>query len=115
MQFMLLVYLDDSGLSEAQREQCCADSAGQARRLHETGRCIAVAPLQSTSTATSARLRDGKQSITDSPFAETREQLDGFFLVDATDRAEEIENCTPSPSRAGQVRPVLEISALSQG
>lgn len=89
---MLLVYLDEKSLTKEQREQCYADSAGYARGLAEAGKYIAVAPLQPTSAATSVRHKGGKPVVTDGPFAETREQLGGFFLIEATDRAEAVES-----------------------
>lgn len=115
MQFMLLVYLDEKSLTKEQREQCYADSAGYARELAEAGKYIAVAPLQPTSAATSVRHRDGKPVITDGPFAETREQLGGFFLIEAKDHAEAVEIAGRIPAgRWGtvEVRPVLEIGGL---
>jgi hypothetical protein len=118
MQFMLLVYLDENRLTKEQREQCYAESAGYARQLAEAGKYIAVAPLQPTMTATSVRHREGKQVITDGPFAETREQLGGFFLIEAKDRAEAVEIAGKIPAgRWGtvEVRPVLEIGGLPNG
>lgn len=111
MQFMLLIYLDENGLTEAQRQKCYA------RQLHQRGQYIAVAPLQPTSTAKSVRFRDGKPLITDGPFAETREQLGGFFLINAKDRDEAIKIAGEIPAgRWGtvEVRALLEISGLPQ-
>jgi hypothetical protein len=118
MQFMLLVYLDENSLTKEQREKCYADSAGYARQLAEAGKCIAVSPLQPTSTALSVRSKGDKQVIVDGPFAETREQLGGFFLVQEKDRAEAVEIARKIPAgRRGtvEVRPVLEIGGLPTG
>ncbi len=74
-----------------------------------------AAPLQPTSTATSVRVRDGKRVVTDGPFAETREQLGGYFLVDARDLDEAIGIAARIPgSRFGtvEIRPVMEIPGL---
>ncbi len=118
MTYMLLIYLDENALSESQRSQCYAESAGYARQLHETGQYIAAAPLYPTATATSVRTLGGKPVITDGPFAETREQLGGFFLVNAEnlDKAIEIAKQIPA-GRWGtvEIRPVLEISGLPAG
>jgi hypothetical protein len=115
MQYMMLIYLDENSISEEQRNQCYLDSAGYARQLHAEGKCLAVAPLQPTLTATSIRHHEGKQVITDGPFAETREQLGGFFLINATNLDEALDIAKKIPAgRWGtvEVRPVMEISGL---
>jgi hypothetical protein len=111
MKYMLLIYLDENGLSEAERSECYQASAAYARKLHGDGRYLYAGPLHPTSTATSVRIRDGKRLITDGPFAETREQLGGYFLieVDNLDQAIEIAGEIPAgrwghggnPARAG--------------
>lgn len=115
MKYMLLIYLEEDALSESERTHCYEDSAAFARQLHASGRYLDAAPLYPTSTATSVRLRDGKRLITDGPFAETREQLGGFFLIDAEnlDKAIEIAGQIPA-GRWGtvEIRPVMEISGL---
>lgn len=115
MKYMLLIYLDENSLNESQRAQCYEDSAGYARQLHSNGKYLAAAPLQPTSTATSVRTRNGKRMVTDGPFAETREQLGGFFLIEAENLDKAIEIAGEIP--AGQwgtveIRPLLEISGL---
>src|SRR5258706_11574995 len=81
MQYMLLIYLDEQGLTEAQRETCYLESAQFAHELNAKGQYLAAAPLHPTATATSVRLREGQPLVTDGPFAETREQLGGYFLI----------------------------------
>ena len=83
MKYMLLIYLDEKAITDAQRDQCYEDSAAFACQLHETGHFLDTAPLYPTSTATSVRVQDGKRIVTDGPFAETREQLGGFFMINA--------------------------------
>jgi hypothetical protein len=115
MQYMLLVYLDECSLSEAERTKCYEDSAAYARQLHASGKFLAAAPLETTSTATSVRFREGKRVVTDGPFAETREQLGGFFLVNAKNREEAIEIASQIPAgRWGtvEVRPAIELGNL---
>ncbi|HZQ24837.1 MAG TPA: YciI family protein [Terriglobales bacterium] len=115
MQYMLLIYLDENGLSEAERAQCYRDSAGYARQLHASGKYIAAAPLQPTSTARSLRLKGEKRVISDGPFAETREQLGGFFLIEAKSLEEAVEVAEKIPAaRWGtvEIRPLLEIQGL---
>lgn len=75
MKYMLLLYFDEHALSEAERQECYAESTQLAQRLHAGGQYLAANPLHPTSVATSVRVRDGKRFVTDGPFAETREQL----------------------------------------
>lgn len=117
MQYMLLIYLDENSLSEAERAQCYAESAGYARELHTSGKRVLAAPLHPTVTATSVRSHGGKRVVTDGPFAETREQLGGFYLVDAEDLDEAIEIAGKIPAgRWGtvEIRPVLDVPGLPQ-
>ena len=117
MQYMMLIYLDENSLSEAERSKCYMESAAYGRQLHESGRYLAAAPLHPTSTATSLRIRDGKHLITDGPFAETREQLGGFFLVEAENLDQAIQIAGEIPAgRWGtvEIRPVLQISGLPE-
>jgi hypothetical protein len=114
--YMLLMYFEENtALTEEQRQHCYVESAAFAQQLAETGRFLGAAPLQPTSTATSLRLNDGKRLITDGPFAETREQLGGFFLVNAKDLDEAIEIASRVPAgRWGtvEIRPVVEVPGL---
>jgi hypothetical protein len=115
---MLLVYLDEQALSETERNQCYHDSAKLARDLHSGGQYIGASPLQSVSTATSVRLREGKRLVTDGPFAETREQLGGYYLIDAKDLDEAIGIAARVPvlnKGTVEIRPVMEIPGLPQG
>ena len=115
MQYMLLIYLKEDALSDAEREKCYTESAGFARQLHERGQYVAAAPLHPTSTATSVRIRDGKPMVTDGPFAETREQLGGFFLIEAQDLDEAIGIAARIPAgRWGtvEIRPVMQVAGL---
>jgi hypothetical protein len=117
MKYMLLVYLDEHSLSETEREHCYVESAGLARELHSQGKFIAAGPLHPTATATSVRVRDGKRLVTDGPFAETREQLGGYYLIDAHDLDEAMKIAERIPvAKHGtiEIRPVLEISGLPE-
>ena len=80
MKYMLLIYLDEQALSESEREQCYQESPQLAYDIQAAGQYLAAAPLHPTSTATSVRVREGRRLVTDGPFAETREQLGGYFL-----------------------------------
>ncbi len=116
MRYMLLIYFEESrGLSEADREKCYAESIALAHELQATGTYLAADPLHPTSMATTVRVRNGKRLVTDGPFAETREQLGGYFLIDAKDLDEAIGIAEKIPmAQVGtvEVRPVIEIPGL---
>lgn len=81
MKYLCLVYLDEDRLNELPDAECVAYDAA----IRDSGHCLASEALQSVQTATTVRVRDGRLSITDGPFAETKEQLTGFYLIDAKD------------------------------
>lgn len=115
MKYMLLIYLDEQPLTETEREACYAESIQLAHRLKANGQYLASSPLQPTSMATSVRVREGKRFVTDGPFAETREQLGGYFLIGVKDLDEAIGIAERIPmARKGtvEVRPVIEIPGL---
>jgi hypothetical protein len=115
MKYMLLIYLDEKALSESEREECYRDSARLSHDLSATHQYLDASPLHPTSTATSVRMRNGKRLVTDGPFAETHEQLGGYFLVEAGDIDEAIGIAARVPvARIGtvEVRPVMEIPGL---
>ena len=117
MKYMLLVYGEEQALSEEERQDCYRESAGLARELAKSGHYLGTNPLQSVATATSIQMRDGQRVITDGPFAETREQLGGYFLVEANDLDEAIRIAERVPGgRKGtiEIRPVLEVEGLPQ-
>ena len=98
MKYMMLIYLDENSLSDEERERCYQESAQYAQELGSGGKCLAAMPLHPTATATSVRIRNDKPIVTDGPFAETREQLGGFFLVEAKDLDEAIEIASKIPA-----------------
>lgn len=115
MKYMLLIYGDEQALNPAEMEKCYEESAQFAQELTASGHYLAAAPLHPTSSATSVRVRGGKRLVTDGPFAETREQFGGYFLIDAQDRDEAITIAGRLPgARWGtvEVRPVVEIAGL---
>ena len=115
MKYMLLIYLDEQALSETERQECYAESTQLAHEIHSSGQYLAANPLQPTSMATSVRVRNGKRLVTDGPFAETREQLGGYFLIEAKDLDEALGIAARIPlSRKGtvEVRPVIDIPGL---
>ena len=115
MKYMLLIYSDEQALGQTEREQCYRESSQLAHEINAAGRYLASAPLQPTSTATSVRVRAGQRLVTDGPFAETREQLGGYFLIDAGDLDEAIAIAAQIPmARRGtvEVRPVVQLTGL---
>jgi len=115
MKYMLLIYLDEDSLSESDRTQCYQDSAQFAVQLSKMGLYLGAGPLHPTTTATSVRVRGNKRLVTDGPFAETREQLGGYFLIDVKDLDEAIGIAERIPAgRWGtvEIRPVMEIPGL---
>jgi hypothetical protein len=115
MKYMLLIYLEEHALTEAERRHCYVESTKLAHELKANGQFLATAPLQPTSTATSVKVRDGKRLVTDGPFAETREQLGGYYLIEAKDLDGAIGIAGRIPgARVGtvEIRPVIEIEGL---
>jgi hypothetical protein len=115
MKYMLLVYLEEQALSESERQDCYVESAQLAHEIHASGKYLDASPLHPTATATSVRVREGKRLVTDGPFAETREQLGGYYLIDAANLDEAITVAERIPAaRWGtiEIRPVLEIPGL---
>lgn len=115
MKYLLLIYLDEQALSEAERNACYGESLQLAHDMSAAGQYLAAAPLYPTATATSVRVREGKRLVTDGPFAETREQLGGYFLVDAADLDEALALAERIPmARRGtiEVRPVVDLPGL---
>jgi hypothetical protein len=118
MKYMLLVHHDEETFnrrSEAERTGLLRESVQLANDLHESGKYLSAAPLHPTSETLCIRVRDGKRLVTDGPFAETREQLGGYFLIDAKDRDEALEVAARIPgARIGvvEVRQVTEVEGL---
>jgi hypothetical protein len=115
MKYLCLVYLDEGKLDptaeggpQVKDEECLACDAA----LRESGHCLASEALQPVHTATTVRVRDGRVSLTDGPFAETKEQLAGFYLIEARDLQEAIQVASKiPPGRIGsiEVRPVRDV------
>ncbi len=115
MKYLLLIYSDEAAWTEGERECCYAESARLTHELHENGQYRGASPLHPVAMATSVRVRDGKRLVTDGPFAETREQLGGYFLVEARDLDEAIGIAGRIPgARKGtvEIRPVVELAGL---
>ena len=115
MKYMLLIYGDETALNESEREACYVESTQLAHEIKSSGQYLAANPLHPTALASSMRMREGKRLVTDGPFAETREQLGGYFLIDAGNLDEAIGIAARIPmARKGtiEIRPVIEIANL---
>jgi len=113
MKYLCLVYSGEKKLDSMPDSECLAyDEA-----LRKSGHCIASEALQPVQTATTVRVRNGKVSVTDGPFAETKEQLAGFYLIDARDLNEAIQiasNIPPARLGSIEVRPIRELTGRSR-
>ena len=119
MKYMLLIYHDEQAwkrLTAAEHQEIYREYRQLIQELQSNGQYLAGDQLQPTTTASSVRVRNGKQMVTDGPFAETREQLGGFFMIEANDLAEaaNIAGRIPS-SRMGsvEIRPVVESASAT--
>jgi len=110
MKYLCLVYMAERTLADIPDSECMAYGDS----LRRSGRYVAAEALQRVETATTVRVRNGKVSLTDGPFAETKEQLAGFYLIDAKDLDEAVQIAAKiPPARVGsiEVRPVRELAA----
>ena len=120
MRYMMLVYTQETEMEKAPAEAMAKMFAGHMAVQQETGRrgiFRAAEPLKFTSTATTVRVQDGKTLVTDGPFAETKEQLAGYYILDCADLDEALEWAAKIPTGCGgatgciEVRPIHEFSA----
>jgi hypothetical protein len=117
VKYLLLIYLEEGVLDESERDACYVESTALAHDLAAKGQFIATAPLYPTEAATSVRVRGGRRMVTDGPFAETREQLGGFFMIEAKDldAALEVAERIPMAKRGTvEVRPVVELPNIPE-
>jgi hypothetical protein len=118
MKYMLLVHHDEEvfgKFSETKQQQMLEESVQLTHQLHADGKYLSASPLHPASTAAIVRVRDGKSFVTDGPIIETREQIAGYFLIEAKDLDEAIGIAARVPgARIGtvEVRPVKEITGL---
>ena len=118
MRYLCLIYEDErlwEKASKAEQEKVFEEYVAFSADIQKSGHHIASDPLHPTSTATTVRVRNGKISTTDGPFAETKEQLGGYYLIDAKDLNEAIQIAARIPgAKTGsvEVRPILEIGEM---
>jgi hypothetical protein len=114
MKYILLIHHEEV-LDEDERQALLAESVGLANQLHETKQYLDAAPLRPSSETVSVTVRNGKRLVTDGPFAELREQIGGYFLIDARNLDEAVDIAGRIPgARIGtvEVRPVREVEGL---
>lgn len=112
---MLLIYCNESEWTESERQDCFKESTEYTHELHKQGKFVAASPLHPVATASCVRIREGKRLVTDGPFAETHEQLGGYFIVDAKDLDDALGIAARIPSaRKGtvEVRPLVELPGM---
>jgi hypothetical protein len=118
MKFMLLVHHDEEAfgrISETKRKEMLAESVELTHQLHANEQYVHASPLHPAATSAVVRVREDKPLVTDGPFMETKEQLAGYFLINAQDLNEAIRIATRVPgARIGtvEVRPLIEIAGL---
>lgn len=115
MKYLCLAYEEEKVLNDLSREEWDAlrgETLAYVEILRKNGHLLLTNALQSARAAATVRVRDGERSVLDGPYAETKEQLGGFFLIEASDREEAIELASKWPSaRLGsiEVRPIEEV------
>jgi hypothetical protein len=117
MKYMLLVYSAEDSWTEDERATCMADSTELCHQLNAKGQYLGSSPLHPVAMATSVRVRNGKRLITDGPFAETTEQLGGYYLIDADnlDAAIAVAGQIPAAAKGTiEIRPVFDLPNLPQ-
>jgi len=115
MKYMLLIYSAESCWTEEERRACMRESMGICDELEAKGKYVASAPLHSVTTATSVRVRDGKRLVTDGPFAETTEQLGGYYVIDVENLDEAIAiagRLPPANKGTVEIRPLFPLPEL---
>jgi hypothetical protein len=115
MKYMLLIYGAENSWTEDERRACMIESLGICDQLAARGKFLGASPLQSVTTAASVRVRDGRTLVTDGPFAETTEQLGGYYVLDLADLDEAIAvaaRLPPAAKGAVEIRPLLAVGGL---
>jgi hypothetical protein len=112
MKYMLLIYGAEQSWTDEERSACMAESTAICHELAEQGKFVSASPLHPVAMATSIRIRAGKRQITDGPFAETTEQLGGYYIVDVADLDEAIaiaSRLPPAKKGTVEIRPLFDL------
>ncbi|MFO0426222.1 MAG: YciI family protein, partial [Planctomyces sp.] len=115
MKYMLLIYGNESCWTEDERRECMVESMAISEELEKQGKWIASSPLYSVTTATCVRVRDDRKQITDGPFAETTEQLGGYYIIDVDHLDEAIaiaSRLLPAKKGTVEIRPLFPLPEL---
>ena len=115
MKYMLLIYGSENCWTEDERTECMIESMGICDELEKQGKYIASSPLHSVTTATSVRVRNDKRQITDGPFAETTEQLGGYYVIDVNHLDEAIAiaaRLPPAKKGTVEIRPLFPLPEI---
>jgi hypothetical protein len=118
MKYIVLLYAEPGAWPPDEHRVALQESINFCHELHAKGQYRGASPLQPPAAATSVRVRDGKRSVSDGPFAETKEVLGGYFLIDVETLDEAIEIAARIPgSRRGtaEIRPIMEVAGLPEG
>lgn len=117
MKYMLLIYSAEDCYTPEERAACMEESTAICHELNARGEWIASSPLHPVETATSVRVRSGKRMVTDGPFAETTEQLGGYYIIDVANLDEAIAiaaRLPPATKGTVEVRPIFELPNLPE-
>ena len=117
MKYIVLLYAEEGAWPPEEHRVALQESIDLCHVLHAQGRYRGAAPLQSPQTATCVRVRDGKPIVSDGPYAETKEQLGGYFLIDveSLDEAIAVASRIPGARRGtAEIRPILEVTGLPE-
>ena len=117
MKYMLLIYGEEDSYTPEEREQCMVDSMKLCEELDAQGKWIDSSPLRSITTATCVRVRNDKRQVTDGPFAETTEQLGGYYLIDVENLDEAIDfaaKIPPAKKGTVEIRPLDTLPGVEE-
>ncbi|MFN3159336.1 MAG: YciI family protein [Rubinisphaera brasiliensis] len=112
MKYILLIYSNEQGWTPEERDACMRESSAVCDELAEAGKFLDASPLHPVSTATSLRIRDGQRQLLDGPFAETTEQLGGYYLIDVENLDEAIaiaSRLPPAKKGTVEIRPLCPL------
>ena len=118
MKYLLLIYTDETVWAEGEREACMEESMQLCHELAKEGVYLHASPLEEVFSATSVRVREGRVLVTDGPFAETHEQLGGYFMIDVAslDEAMAVAGRIPGARKGTvEIRPMLGLSGMPAG
>jgi len=117
MKYIILMYAQEGAWPPDEHAVALQESIEVCHQLHAKGQYLSASPLKSPSTATCVRLQGGKRVVSDGPYAETKEQLGGYFLIDVENLDEAIAIAARIPgTRRGtaEIRPLMEVSGLPE-